>query len=175
MKLLKKIFGFLSLILIIGGSFVLFWEYFRNKQLFVVLLSNSIVKGSIGVLQKMGLAIIAIIAGLIVFVIYMRLAGVVRRNEREKREAIKEAQKESEETQRQLMKEAEAAKAEVEKVRKENELMKMTYMKNPEEDQEAQPEPQAEPEPEKGSGFFKNFMKKIDGSEETEAKEEEKE
>jgi uncharacterized membrane protein (DUF106 family) len=175
MKLLKKLFGFLSLVLIIGGAFVLFWEYFRNKQLFVVLLSNSIVKGSIGVLQKMGLAIIAIIAGLIMFVIYMRLAGAVRRNEREKREALREAQKESEETQRQLKKEAEAAKAEAEKVKKENELMKMTFMRKPEEGQDAQPEPQPEPEPEpeKEGGFFKNFIKKMEGSEETEKKEEE--
>lgn len=172
MKLLKKLFGFLSLILIIGGSFVLFWEYFRNKQLFVVLLSNSIVKGSIGVLQKMGLAIIAIIAGLIVFVIYMRLAGAVRRNEREKREAIREAQKESEETQRQLKKEAEAAKAEAEKVKKENELMKQTFMRKPEDAQEVTAEP--EPEPEKEGGFFKNFIKKMEGSEESETKEEEK-
>ncbi len=173
MKLLKKLFGFLSLILIIGGVFVLFWQYFRNKQLFVVLLSNSIVKGSIGVLQKMALAIIAIIAGLIMFVIYMRLAGVVRRNEREKREAIREAQKESEETQRQLKKEAEEAKAEAEKVKKENELMKMTFMRKPEEGEEVPAEPAAEPEPEKEGGFFKNFIKKMEGSEESETKEEE--
>ena len=85
MKILKKIVGLLSALLVIGGVFVLFWQYFRNKQLFVVLLSNSIVKGSIGVLQKMGMALIAIILGLILFVIYMKIGSVVRRNEREKR------------------------------------------------------------------------------------------
>ena len=89
MKILKKIVGLLSALLIIGGAFVLLWQYFRNKQLFVVLLSNSIVKGSIGVLQKMGMAVIAIIVGLILFVIYMKIGSVVRRNEREKREALK--------------------------------------------------------------------------------------
>ena len=129
MKILKKLVGLLSALLIIGGAFVLLWQYFRNKQLFVVLLSNSIVKGSIGVLQKMGMALIAIIVGLILFVIYMKIGSVVRRNEREKREALKLQQKENEELQRQLKKEAEEAKAEAEQAKKENELMKMTFMR----------------------------------------------
>ncbi|MBR4471268.1 MAG: hypothetical protein IKS54_08180 [Erysipelotrichaceae bacterium] len=136
MKILKKIVGLLSALLIIGGAFVLLWQYFRNKQLFVVLLSNSIVKGSIGVLQKMGMAVIAIIVGLILFVIYMKIGSVVRRNEREKREALKLQQKENEELQRQLKKEAEEAKAEAEQAKKENELMKMTFMRKKEEGSE---------------------------------------
>lgn len=139
MKILKKIVGLLSALLVIGGVFVLFWQYFRNKQLFVVLLSNSIVKGSIGVLQKMGMALIAIILGLILFVIYMKIGSVVRRNEREKREALKLQQKENEELQRQLKKEAEEAKAEAEQAKKENELMKMTFMRKKEEGSEEEP------------------------------------
>lgn len=139
MKILKKIVGLLSALLIIGGAFVLLWQYFRNKQLFVVLLSNSIVKGSIGVLQKMGMAVIAIIVGLILFVIYMKIGSVVRRNEREKREALKLQQKENEELQRQLKKEAEEAKAEAEQAKKENELMKMTFMRKKEEGSEEEP------------------------------------
>ena len=138
MKLLKKLVGFISLALIIGGAFVLLWQYFRNKQLFVVLLSNSIVKGSVGVLQKMGMALIAIFLGLIMFVLYMKLGSVVRRNEREKREALKLQQKENEEMQRQLKKEAAEAKAEAEQAKKENELMKMTFMRK--EDEEASEE-----------------------------------
>ena len=133
MKLLKKIVGFVSLLLIVGGAAVLMWQYFRNKQLFVVLLSNSIVKGSIGVLQKMGMAIIAIFLGLIMFVLYMKIGSVVRRNEREKREALKVQQKENEALQRQLKKEAEEAKAEAEQAKKETELMKMTFMRKEEE------------------------------------------
>lgn len=139
MKILKKIVGLLSALLIIGGAFVLLWQYFRNKQLFVVLLSNSIVKGSIGVLQKMGMAVIAIIVGLILFVIYMKIGSVVRRNEREKREALKLQQKENEELQKQLKKEAEEAKAEAEQAKKENELMKMTFMRKKEEGSEEEP------------------------------------
>ncbi|MBQ9425789.1 MAG: hypothetical protein IJU42_07605 [Erysipelotrichaceae bacterium] len=133
MKLLKKLVGFIALALVVGGSFVLLWQYFRNKQLFVVLLSNSIVKGSIGVLQKMGMAIIAIFLGLIMFVLYMKIGSVVRRNEREKREALKVQQKENEALQRQLKKEAEEAKAEAEQAKKETELMKMTFMRKEEE------------------------------------------
>ena len=140
MKLLKKIVGFVSLLLIVGGAAVLMWQYFRNKQLFVVLLSNSIVKGSIGVLQKMGMALIAIILGLILFVVYMKIGSVVRRIDREKKEALKIQQKENEEMQRQLKKEAEQAKAEAEQAKKENELMKMTFMRK--EDEETEEEKQ---------------------------------
>ena len=64
-KVLKKILGFVALVLIIAGVLVLMWQYFRNKQLFVVLMNNSIVKGSLTVLQKMALAVLAIIVGLI--------------------------------------------------------------------------------------------------------------
>ena len=110
MKLLKKIVGFIALALVLGGTIALCWQYFRNKQLFVVLLSNSIVKGSIGVLQKMGIALLAIILGLLMFVLYMKIASVVRKNEREKREAMKLAQQENEELQRQLKAEAEEMK-----------------------------------------------------------------
>ncbi|MBR5340763.1 MAG: hypothetical protein IK151_02425 [Erysipelotrichaceae bacterium] len=138
MKILKTIFGFLSSIFVLGGAGVFAWQYFRNKQLFVVLLNNSIVKGSLGVLQKMGLALIAIIIGLILFAIYMKIGGVVRRIEREKRAALKEQQRENEAVQRQLREEAENAKAEIEQVKKENELMKMTFMRKKEEEPETE-------------------------------------
>ncbi len=144
MKILKKIVGLIAFALVLGGTAVLFWQYFRNKQLFVVLLSNSIVKGSIGVLQKMGIALLAVILGLLMFVLYMKLAGVVRRNEREKREALKLAQKENEEIQRQLKQEAEEAKKEAEVAKKENELMKMTFMRKEGEETEAQEETNSE-------------------------------
>ena len=96
LKLIKKIVGFLSLILVAGGAIVLAWQYF--------------------------------LAGLLVFALYMRLGGVVRRIEREKREAEWEAKMESEEQTRQLQKEAEDAKKELERTKRENELMKATFM-----------------------------------------------
>ncbi len=137
MKVVKKIVGFISLILVAGGAIALFWQYFRNKQMFAILAANSVVRGSLPVIQRMLLAVVAIIAGLLMFVLYMKVASIVRREEREKRAALKEAQRENEELNRQLRQEAEEAKAEAEKARKENELMKMTFMRKEEEPEEA--------------------------------------
>ena len=164
MKILKKIVGFIALTLILGGLAVLSWQYFRNKQLFVVLLSNSIVKGSIGVLQKMAIALLAVILGLLMLSLYMRLASIVRRNEREKREALRIAQEENEEKQRQLMKEAEEAKAEAERAKRENELMKQTFMPESKTEEEA---PKAE-EPQKEEGLLNwTFLRKKEETPET--------
>lgn len=132
MKIIKKIVGFISLILVAGGSIVLFWQYFRNKQMFAILAANSVVKGSLPVIQRMLLAVVAIVAGLLMFVVYMRLVSAVWKEEREKRAALKEAQRENEELNRQLREEAQQAKAEAEKAKKENELMKMTFMRKEE-------------------------------------------
>lgn len=135
MKLLKRIIGFVAFMLILGGSTSFTWQFFRNKQLLEVLISNSIVKGSLSVLQKMGLSVIAVFFGLVVLAVYFRVGSAVRRSEREKREAIKEEKREQEELNRQLRKEAEEAKAEAEKARKENELMKQTFMRTPVEEE----------------------------------------
>lgn len=133
MKLLKNIFSFLGLLLIAGGGIVLAWQYIRNKALFQVLVSNSIVKGSLGVLQKMGYAIIAIVLGLILLVIAMKFGSIARRNEREKKALLKAQQKEIEENNRQLKLEAEKAQAEAEEARKEAQKLKDEYMSNQEE------------------------------------------
>ena len=132
MKFLKKLFSYIAVILIAGGILVLVWQYFRNKNLFAVLLSNSIVKGSLSVLKMMGMALIAVIVGLICFSISLKCGSIVRRNEREKKEALREQQRENEELNRKLKKEAEEARAEAEKARKENEMMRQTLMKEPE-------------------------------------------
>ena len=136
MKLFKNLFSSLALILITGGVLVLGWEYFRNKQLFVVLLSNSIVKGSMRVLQTMGIALLAVILGLVFFVISVKIGGAVRRNEREKKELLREQQKESEELKRQLRKEAEEAKAEAEEARAETERIRLSFGKKEEDKKE---------------------------------------
>ncbi len=136
MKILKKIIGIISLILIAGGAIALFWQYFRNKQMFAILAANSVVRGSLPIIKRMGLALVAIICGLLMLSLYLKVASIVRRNEREKKAALKEAQRESEERARQLEREAEEAKAEAERAKKENELMKMTFMRKPEEAEE---------------------------------------
>ena len=136
MKLFKNLFSSLALILITGGVLVLGWEYFRNKQLFVVLLSNSIVKGSMRVLQTMGIALLAVILGLVFFVISLKIGSAVRRSEREKKELLREQQKESEELKRQLRKEAEEAKAEAEEARAETERIRLSFGKKEEEKKE---------------------------------------
>lgn len=136
MKILKKIIGIISLILIVGGAIALFWQYFRNKQMFAILAANSVVRGSLPIIKRMGLALVAIICGLLMLSLYLKVASIVRRNEREKKAALKEAQRENEERTRQLEREAEEAKAEAEKAKKENELMKMTFMRKPEEAEE---------------------------------------
>ena len=136
MKLFKNLFSSLALILVTGGTLVLAWEYFRNKQLFVVLLSNSIVKGSMRVLQTMGIALLAVILGLVFFVISLKIGSAVRRSEREKKEALREQQKESEELKRQLRKEAEEAKAEAEEAKAEAERIRLSFGKKEEEKKE---------------------------------------
>ena len=140
MKVLKKIVGYVSLLLVGGGAFFLFWQYFRNKQMFTILLSNSVVRGSLPIIQKMLLSVVAIIAGLLMFIIYLKISGVVRRSEREKRAALKEAQKENEELNKKLKQEADEAKAEAEKAKQETELMRKTFMRKREEENNTEEE-----------------------------------
>ena len=134
MKIIKKILGFLSLVLMLGGLIVLGWEYIRNKTTFAILMNNSVVKGTIPVLKNMGLSLLAFILGLLFLSLYFKAGGVVRRVERERKEAMKAQVKESEELNRQLRLEAENAKAEAEQAKKETELMKLSFMRKREEE-----------------------------------------
>ena len=138
MKIIKKIFGFLTLLFIIGGWLVFTFTYIRNRALLEVLVANSIVKGSMQVLKIMAYSVLAVIIGLIFFVIYLKIGSYVRKAEREKEEALWEQQRANEEMNRQLRKEAEEAKKEAEQIRKDNEMMKMTYMAKEEEKGEEQ-------------------------------------
>ena len=127
MKFLKKVLGFIALFLIIAGAVMLMWQYFRNKQLLEVLMSNSIVKGSIDVLKKMGIAVLMIIAGLIVSSVYFKVGGVVRRNEREKKELLKQQERELKAETENARAEAENARAEAEAIKRENEEIKLRF------------------------------------------------
>ena len=146
MKFLKKIVGFLALTGILGGGVSLAWQYFRNKQLLEVLISNSIVKGSINVLQKMGISVLVIFVGMMFLSAYFKLGSIVRRVEREKEEAIMAERREAEERNEQLRREAEEAKAEAEKIKVENELMRKTFMNKPGEEKEAEKTEEAKEE-----------------------------
>lgn|GEM_PF-1240375 len=145
MKILKTIFGFIAGVLIIGGGITFAWQYFRNKQLFVILMNNSVVKGSLGVLQRMALSVLAVILGLIVLSTYLKISSYIRRKEREKEEALLAQQRENEELNRQLKKEAEEAKAETERVKKQNDLLKMTFIRNPETEEKEKTEETEKP------------------------------
>jgi uncharacterized membrane protein YhiD involved in acid resistance len=126
MKFLKKLISFIAMVLIIGGGLSLGWIYFRNKQLFNILLTNSIVQGSLGVLKEMGLAIIAIFIGLVFLTISLKLGSIVRRNERNKKAVRMEEQRRLEEQNRQYEQEAIQAKAEAAAARREAEKVRMT-------------------------------------------------
>ena len=126
MRIIQKLFGFIGMLLIIGGAGVIIWQYLLNKQLFAVLVSNSIVRGSMDVLKKMGLGILAIIVGLICLVIWVKAGSVARRNERERSAALREQEKENREETKRLRKEAEEARKEAEAAKKEAEKIKLT-------------------------------------------------
>ncbi len=143
MKFLKQLFAFLGGFSVLGGAVVLMWQYFRNKQLFVVLLSNSIVKGSISVLQRMAWAALAVVVGLIFLLISMKFGSIVRRNERERKALLKQQQKENDEIARQLKKEAEEAKAEAEQAKAEAERIRLTLEDSRKEETETGVEEQA--------------------------------
>ena len=133
MKVIKQIFSWLATILIIGGLVVIGFTYITNKNLFAVLLSNSIVKGSFSVLKRMLFGALAVLAGMIALIISMKIGGVVRRKEREKRAQEKQYRVEAEEQARQLRLEAEEAKAEAERVRKEAEAERDRYIQQQQE------------------------------------------
>lgn len=136
MRLIKRIIGIFTLVLVVGSLSTFVFTYVRNKPLLDILMANSVVRGSIAVLRIMGLSILGFIVGLLCFSFWLRLGTVVRRIEKEKQEALLEQQRESDEINRQLRKEAEAAKAEAEQAKKENELMKMTFMRKEDENSE---------------------------------------
>lgn len=116
-KFFKKIVGFIALFLIVGGILVLMWQYFRNKQLFEVLLNNSVVKGSMVVLKKMAIALVAVIVGLVISSVYFKLGSSIRKDEKIKKLQLKEQQEEQERLNKELKKEAETLKAENEQMK----------------------------------------------------------
>lgn len=133
MKLLRSILRYAALILVVGGIVVILGTYWTKKEILMALVSNTIVKSSMSVLKTIAMAVGAVFAGLILFIFSMRLSSNIRRIERERNAELKAKEKETKEEAKRLQKEAEEARAEAEKVKKENELMRQTFMKEPEE------------------------------------------
>jgi len=126
MRLLKQLFTYIALILILGGAGLVSWQYIMNKRLFAVLLNSTNVRESMDILRLMAYGAGAVVLGLVCLVIALKFGSVVRRNEREKREALKAQEKENEILKKQLKKEAEEAKAEAEKAKEEIEKLKQS-------------------------------------------------
>ena len=74
-----------AIVLIVGGLLVLFYQYTINKNLFHVLMNNSVVQGSLGVLQKMLWATLAMLVGFMLLSASFKLGSYVKQREEEKR------------------------------------------------------------------------------------------
>lgn len=85
LKTIKTILMWVAIILIVGGLLVLFYQYTINKNLFHVLMNNSVVQGSLGVLQKMLWATLAMLVGFMLLSASFKLGSYVKQREEEKR------------------------------------------------------------------------------------------
>ncbi|MBE6128859.1 MAG: hypothetical protein E7185_06250 [Erysipelotrichaceae bacterium] len=85
LKTIKTILMWVAIVLIVGGLLVLFYQYTINKNLFHVLMNNSVVQGSLGVLQKMLWATLAMLVGFMLLSASFKLGSYVKQREEEKR------------------------------------------------------------------------------------------
>ena len=138
MKALRSLLRYAALLLVVGGLVVVGMTYVTKKEILMALVSNTIVKSSMSVPKTIAMAVGAVILGLLLFILSMRLSSSIRRVERERNAELRAKEKENKEEAKRLQREAEEAKAEAEKIKKENELMRQTFMKQPEEEQEKQ-------------------------------------
>jgi len=136
MKAIRSILRYLALILVIGGLIVMFMTYITKKEILMALVSNTIVKSSMSVLKTLAYCVGAIVVGLLLFILSMKLSSSIRRVERERNAELREKEKENRETNKRLQKEAEEARREAEEAKKEAELMRQSVMKQEEEAEE---------------------------------------
>ena len=85
LKTIKTMLMWVAIVLIVGGLLVLFYQYTINKNLFHVLMNNSVVQGSLGVLQKMLWATLAMLVGFMLLSASFKLGSYVKQREEEKR------------------------------------------------------------------------------------------
>ena len=136
MKLIRSLLRYAALILIIGGVAVMSVTYITKKEILTALVSNTIVKSSMSVIKTLGMCVGAVIAGLLLLLLSMKLSSSIRRIEREKTAELRAREKENKETNKRLQKEAEEAKKEAEQAKKEAERMKESLKTSEEENKE---------------------------------------
>ena len=85
LKVIKNILLWLALILIVGGALVFVFQYAANRNLFNVLMNNSVVQGSLGVLKSMLIAALAVLIGFMLLSAAFKLSSYIKRKEEEKR------------------------------------------------------------------------------------------
>lgn len=85
MKVIKTILMWLSIILILGGLLVIVVQYTSNVNLFHVLMNNSVVQGSLGVIKTILMAALAVLIGFILLIASFKLGSYISRKEEEKR------------------------------------------------------------------------------------------
>ena len=142
MKFLRSLVNIIAAILTIGGTIVLALTYFTNKP-FISYISSILTNAQFGSVMKRSLyGILAIIVGLILFALSLKLSGAIRRREKEKRALEKERMEEQKLRNRQLEEEAKAARSEAEAMRKEAEEAKTRFdlRFGKEQEDEAEPE-----------------------------------
>ena len=93
MKTLKKILGYVSVALIVVGVVMFIIFYNSNKQVLSILFSSEIVKGSMGIIKKLGISALLVVLGLIVLNVYFKVSASIYKDEKEKKKALKEQQK----------------------------------------------------------------------------------
>ena len=96
MKVLKAIFSWLSLILILMGAGLIAVKYFTNRSLFAALLAEPMVKQSLGVIEVMLYGLAAVVLGLIFLAIAMRIGGSIRSKEKAEAKLRKAVEEERE-------------------------------------------------------------------------------
>ena len=136
MKLIRSLLRYAALILIIGGVAVMSVTYITKKEILTALVSNTIVKSSMSVIKTLGMCVGAVIAGLLLLLLAMKLSSSIRRIEREKTAELRAREKENKETNKRLQKEAEEAKKEAEQAKKEAERKTESLKTSEEENKE---------------------------------------
>ena len=134
MKVLKKILGWLSAILVIGGLSIILFTYLTNKP-FINYLSSIMTNAQFGtVMRRVLYGFLAVVVGLVFFALSLKAGSAVRRKERERKAIEKEEARKQQEMTEQMRSEAKQAMAEAEAMKKEAEEVKLKFApKEPEE------------------------------------------
>ncbi len=124
MKFIQTVLNVLSAILVFGGTVVIGFTYLTNKP-FISYLSSILTNAQFGsVMKRVLYGGAAIIIGLLIFTISLRIGSAIRRKDRQRRQEEKERQAEIDAQNRQLREDAKQARAEAEAMKKEAEEAK---------------------------------------------------